>query len=155
MLKKLLALSVLGLFMVGFLGGVIHSGNQSVYAEGSAQVQNQAKEENDQEKEVDVTGVATKLTIEEALQLVKNQYPGAKIIGIEKEDENGTVVYGVHFSDKNGSYDLKLDANTGKILKKDANNNDSEDKDKEEHEHENDQEGDHDQGHDEEGSVED
>lgn len=56
------------------------------------------------------------LTSEEIKQLVESQYPG-KITEFELERENGKVVYEVEVHVNGVEYDLKLDGDTGEVLR--------------------------------------
>lgn len=56
------------------------------------------------------------LTLEDARQLVEIQYPGT-ITEIELDKEQGETVYEVEVVTDDKEYEVKLDANTGEIIK--------------------------------------
>ncbi|MDA3129984.1 PepSY domain-containing protein [Aliibacillus thermotolerans] len=55
---------------------------------------------------------------EEAKQIATEQYPGT-VTEVERERENGKEVYEMEITGDEYKYELKLDANTGKIVKLD------------------------------------
>jgi uncharacterized membrane protein YkoI len=60
------------------------------------------------------------ITQDQATKAVLDQYPGGTVKQVELEDENGSAVYGAQVVAKDGkSYDVKVDAKTGKVLKAD------------------------------------
>lgn len=83
-------------------------------------------EENDDEKDTPDPSKAT-LTSAQAGAAALAAYPGGKVTGNPSfEDEDGVVVYGVSVTAADGKkYDVKVDANTGKVLKSDADDSDS------------------------------
>jgi uncharacterized membrane protein YkoI len=67
---------------------------------------------------------AATLTQQQAIDIALKNVSGT-VKSAELEDENGTVVYGVHIVDANGKgSDVKVDAKTGNVLKADSDNND-------------------------------
>lgn len=72
---------------------------------------------------------SAKLTPAEAATVALAAFPGGKVGGAPGlEDEDGTAVYGVGITAADGTkYDVKVDANTGKILKSESDDNDGED----------------------------
>lgn len=88
----------------------------------SAYVQEIAPPEKAEPKEVDDPSdkalfAKVALTADQAINVVRDAYPGCSIGGAEGNDENGVLVYGVSITDKDGKLlDVKVDANTGKIL---------------------------------------
>ena len=73
-----------------------------------------------------------KITEEQAKAAALAAKPG-KVTEVELEKEDGVVVYGIDITAEDGKmFDVTVDANTGKVLKveaEDANEKDDEDKD--------------------------
>jgi len=69
------------------------------------------------------TGNAT-ITPTEAKSIAEN-YTNGSAISVELENENGYLVYGVIIKNQTGSYDVKIDAGNGSVLKVDSNANDN------------------------------
>jgi uncharacterized membrane protein YkoI len=70
---------------------------------------------------------AATLTQDQATASALKQVPGT-VKAVELEDENGTVVYGVQIVGADGkSYDVKVDAKTGTVLKAENDSNDGND----------------------------
>jgi uncharacterized membrane protein YkoI len=68
--------------------------------------------------------LAATLTQQQAIDIALQKVSGT-VKSAELEDENGTVVYGVHIVDANGKgSDVKVDAKTGNVLQADSDNND-------------------------------
>lgn len=59
-----------------------------------------------------------KISPQEAISSAKLQVSG-DVLGYELEDEDGKLVYGVKLVKGDEEYDVKVDANTGKVLKVD------------------------------------
>ncbi|MEZ0360928.1 MAG: PepSY domain-containing protein [Hydrogenobacter sp.] len=57
-----------------------------------------------------------KISPQEATSSAKSQV-GGDVLGYELEDEDGRLVYGVKLIKDAEEYDVKVDANTGKVLK--------------------------------------
>lgn len=57
-----------------------------------------------------------------AEQNAKASIPGGVIVESELEDENGVIVYGIEIQSGSNTYDVKVDANTGSIVKTDQGN---------------------------------
>lgn len=71
-------------------------------------------------KEKDDAPLTAKITSEAAKAAALTVQPGAAG-KTELEDENGTTVYGIAITAADGKkYDVKVDANTGKVLKSEA-----------------------------------
>jgi uncharacterized membrane protein YkoI len=67
---------------------------------------------------------AATLTQQQATDIALKKVSGT-VKSVELEDNNGTVVYGVHIVDANGKgSDVKVDAKTGAVLQADSDNND-------------------------------
>ncbi|PTM51332.1 PepSY domain-containing protein [Desmospora activa] len=56
------------------------------------------------------------LTVQEVTQKVEERYPG-KVKEVERDDKGSHVVYEIELAGSNGEYEIKMDANTGEILK--------------------------------------
>lgn len=62
-----------------------------------------------------------KLTADQAKQAALAKYPNATVQQPQLEDENGTLVWGMELTDSSGkAYDVKVDGNSGQVLKADA-----------------------------------
>jgi uncharacterized membrane protein YkoI len=83
------------------------------------------------EKEDDLTNVVVTVTEEDAVQTALNSVQNGSLVKVELEDENGIIVYGVEVNDGNQLHDIKVDANTGVILKDDIGS-DADENEKEE-----------------------
>jgi uncharacterized membrane protein YkoI len=96
--------------------GVIATENAAEKPEGTPEV-------NDPNEQAKLQQAAT-MTKEQAISSALKQVNGT-VKGVELEDENGVVVYGVHIVDANGKgFDVKVDAKTGKVAKADQDDND-------------------------------
>ena len=63
------------------------------------------------------------ISMQDAEQIVKNEYPGAVIHRVERDYDNGRKVYEIDFqSDKVWDGDLTIDAETGRILERGIDN---------------------------------
>jgi len=54
-----------------------------------------------------------KITVDDATAAVLKAYPGAKVVKVELDNENGVLVYSVEL---NNGTDVKVDAGNGEIL---------------------------------------
>ena len=61
-----------------------------------------------------------KITPEQAKAEALSQFPGAIIVKVELEDENVLLVYGVVLTVNSKTYDVKIDANSGQIVRTEA-----------------------------------
>lgn len=77
---------------------------------------NEADGEKNDKQEAAQLAKAAKITETDAVNAALAQVPG-KVKSVELEDEDGTAVYGVHVAGDKASYDVKVDAATGKVLK--------------------------------------
>lgn len=59
---------------------------------------------------------AKEITMNKAKQIALKKVPGATVIKIERDKENGTVVYEVELKKGNYEYEMVIDAGSGKIL---------------------------------------
>lgn len=85
---------------------------------------NQTKEqgkEND-EQELTVANTKTSITEEQAKQTALASVKDGVFKTIELEDEDGVIVYGVEIQSGSNTYDVKVDANSGSIIKTDQDN---------------------------------
>jgi uncharacterized membrane protein YkoI len=55
-----------------------------------------------------------------ATQTALDSIPGSTLVTAHLEDEDGVIVYGVEVNDGTQTYDIKVDANTGTILKSES-----------------------------------
>jgi len=62
----------------------------------------------------------SKTTPEQAKAAASSQFPGASIIKVELENENGSLVYGVALTVNGKGYDVKVDAKGGQIVRTEA-----------------------------------
>ena len=92
----------------------------------TAELQKEQVNEND-EKELTAVNTKTVITEDQAKQAALSSVKDAVFKAIELEDEDGVIVYGVEIQSGSNSYDVKVDANTGSIIKTDQGN-DSDDK---------------------------
>lgn len=73
-----------------------------------------------EDREHDVTNVKVNITEEQARKIAADFLQGGTIGKLELEDEDGVIVYGIEISDGQKIHDVKVDANTGKIIKDDT-----------------------------------
>ncbi|MDE6852463.1 MAG: PepSY domain-containing protein [Lachnospiraceae bacterium] len=59
---------------------------------------------------------AKEISMNKAKQIALKKVPGAAVVKIERDQENGTVVYEVELRKGNYEYEMVIDAKTGKIL---------------------------------------
>ena len=59
-----------------------------------------------------------RITAEAAIQIALQRVPG-QVIKVELDTENGLLVYEVDIRTSYGRYEVKVDANTGRIIKVD------------------------------------
>eukprot|EP00130_Batrachochytrium_dendrobatidis_P008362 XP_006683237.1 hypothetical protein BATDEDRAFT_93007 [Batrachochytrium dendrobatidis JAM81] len=96
------------------------------------------QEQSEQQESSALTGKAT-ITEKESIQIALTEVPGT-VNEVELEDENGTVVYGVEVQAEDGSLnDVKVDAQSGNVLKVETDDEDGEEGDGEESDDEQDQ----------------
>lgn len=156
--KKLATLATLALAGALALGGtasayaasnnttapVAASSDKTVIVE---QQKEQGKEADDQKLTAENTKTA--ITEDQAKQTALASVTDGVFNTIELEDEDGVIVYGVEIQSGANTYDVKVDANTGSIVKTDQGNDkeekdgtekDSKDGNKDNTKHENDNE---------------
>ena len=62
-----------------------------------------------------------KITADQARQAALAKFPGATVQGVELQDENGTLVWGVSLTDASGAaQDVKVDGNSGQVVSVEA-----------------------------------
>ena len=82
------------------------------------------EEENDTQTQAELAKQA-KITEEQATKTALEKVPGT-VNEVELEDENGTIVYGIEVVSTDGTQqDVKVDAQTGKIVKVEADDDEN------------------------------
>lgn len=119
MKKKSIVLSFIGvLSMVAVVSAVPAS--QLVKANTATNKTTERSEEKDDELTLENTNVT--ITEEQAKAAALDSIQGGTFVSIELEDEDGVIVYGVNILSGNTENDVKVDANTGVILKTESGN---------------------------------
>lgn len=119
MKKKSIVLSFIGvLSMVAVVSAVPAS--QLVKANIATNKTTERSEEKDDELTLENTNVA--ITEEQAKATALDSIQGGTFVSIELEDEDGVIVYGVNILSGSTENDVKVDANTGVILKAESGN---------------------------------
>ena len=134
MKKKLTTFALVGFLALGSTGAVFAATNPAQnQIMPNAGVSAAAKESNESDdQELIAAHTKTAITEEQAKQIALNTVVGATCVSIELEDEDGMIAYGVEVQAGTATNDIKVDANTGTILKNDQDNDDNEKKDSEE-----------------------
>jgi len=101
MLKKVVVLSMLAVFMFGFVGGTFNFGTNAVKAADQ---------------------LSAKLSMETVIKMVKDKYTNVQVQSVDKEVRDNKIIYEVKFSDSNGDQVINIDANTGKVVNNDEKN---------------------------------
>jgi len=117
-MKKKVLTTALALTIAGMgLAGVVMNGKVS------AATPNKVSQVVTKEKGEDVAlNQATKFSKEQSIELALKEVKGT-VKSTELEDEDGIIVYGVHIQDPKGKqFDIKVDANKGKVIKADQDN---------------------------------
>lgn len=117
MKKKIVLYVALAVLTLGIIGGAT-----AVFASQSF-----APDTEENDPIIDPSSVT--VTQEQAIQTVLAQYPNAVIGQIELEDENGSVVYGIHITVAGITFDVKVDASNNVILHADSDNGDQSEED--------------------------
>nr|WP_315019603.1 PepSY domain-containing protein [uncultured Aminipila sp.] len=127
MKKNLITLAVVGILGLGSIAGIYVATNHTAYA-GTANTNNSAKVESEEADDQELTAENTKtaITEDQAKQTALTSIKDSIFKEIELEDEDGVIVYGVEVQSGNNTYDVKVDANTGSIVKTDQDNNENE-----------------------------
>ena len=127
-LKKILIPALAATIVAG--GGFSIANAANLQDKPTSEVQ----EENDAQNQAELAK-QSKITEEAATKTALEKVPGT-VNKVELEDEDGTIVYGIEIVSEDGSQqDVKIDAQTGKVVKVEAD-------DKEENGKENDEEND-------------
>jgi uncharacterized membrane protein YkoI len=87
---------------------------------GQAVTKEQSKEADEQD--LNAADIKTGITEDQAKQAAMASVKNGTFQSIELEDEDGVIVYGIEIQSENQTYDVKVDANTGSILKTDQDN---------------------------------
>ena len=129
--KKIVTLALVGVMTLGgtaFAYAATNNTANSTAAPATAvskTVSEDQSKEND-EQELTAANTKTAITEDQAKQTALASVKDGVFNKIELEDENGVVVYGVEIQAGNNTYDVKVDANTGAIVKSDQDNNENE-----------------------------
>ena len=138
MKKRTVILSLIGtLSMVAVISAVPAS--QLVNAKTSASTTTEeTSEENDDDTAL--ANVTVALTEDQAKTIALDSIQNGSFVSLELEDEDGVIVYGVEILSGNTENNVKVDANTGEILKTETGDDseeiESDDNDSEENESE-------------------
>ena len=132
--KKVITLVLVGVMALG--GTVVayattnktastapNSSTQAVSEDQSKDQEDQDKETND-DQELTAANTKTAITEDQAKQTAMTSVKDSVFQSIELEDEDGVIVYGVEIQSGNAVYDVKIDANTGSIVKSEQDNED-------------------------------
>ncbi|MBZ4688735.1 MAG: hypothetical protein JG764_2368 [Clostridiales bacterium] len=122
--KKILTLALGGIFAVGVAFGSFGLINAKVFAADNNAAKKSAvvaeKGEKEDKEDINLSKANVKISQEGAKNIALSSQKDAKVLEVELEDEDGTIVYGVEVQTAQKKYDIKIDANTGKILKSEA-----------------------------------
>ena len=163
--KKLAILALVGVLALGgtasayaALGNGVSGGTATSTKAATVEQQkeqltekNQTSEQGKENDEQELTAANTKTSIteEQAKQTALASVKDGVFKTIELEDEDGVIVYGVEIQAGSNTYDVKVDANSGAIIKTDQGNDkeekgkiekESKDADNDNVQHENDNE---------------
>jgi uncharacterized membrane protein YkoI len=120
MLKKvLIGTSIAATLVAGGLLGSSVLGADHGQRASKTTAQMESQNGNEQDDQTAVDGVA-KITPDEAKAAALTQFPGATINGVELENEDGSLVYNVKLTADGKAYEVKIDANTGTVLRTEA-----------------------------------
>lgn len=126
MKKKLItALVLVGILAMGSTIVAFAASNQKVKANSTNDAQEEQSVEN-KDDDINLANTKTAITQEQATQIALDSVKGSTLNTIKLEDENGTIVFGVEIKSGATSFDVKVDANTGAILKSDQDNDQNE-----------------------------
>ncbi|WP_053242473.1 PepSY domain-containing protein [Clostridium sp. DMHC 10] len=121
--KKIVSIALTGLLGVTLLSTGLVKNNVFASTIGNKTETEVSKEKSD---DSNLTNVKVKLTKDDVSKLILNKYKDSKISNIHLEDEDGNVVYGVNLIITGSEHDIKIDANSGNILKDEVDNQNSE-----------------------------
>lgn len=105
-LNRWIALAAIALLVVGALGAIAYI----VFAQGPGTDRDEASESQDNSA---VLQDQAAITQEEAEAIALAQYPDAKVLATELENEGGTLLYSIELDN---SAEVEVDATTGTIL---------------------------------------
>lgn len=149
--RKIVTIALVGIMALGGTVAAYAATNNSVDLNAAASpkaVSTEQSKEND-EQELTAENTKTAITEDQAKQTAAASIKDGVVKEIELEDEDGVIVYGIEIQTGNDTYDVKVDANTGAIVKSEQDNEDndqgkiekeSNDNDNDNIEHENDSE---------------
>jgi len=140
MKKKLTTFALVGLLALGSAGGVFAATNPTTnqIIPGTSVTATAEKSQETDGVELTAANTKTAITEEQAKKTALDSVKGGTFVSIELEDEDGVIVYGVEIQAGTTTNDVKVDANTGTILKTDQGNDNTEKKDAEEATNDND-----------------
>jgi uncharacterized membrane protein YkoI len=109
-INRWIALAVIALLVIGAMGAIVYK----AYAQTSTKDNDGASESQDNSAALqDQAGI----TGEEAEAIALDQYPGAKVLGTELENEGDVLLYSIELD--NGA-EVEVDANNGTVLPNEA-----------------------------------
>ena len=77
-----------------------------------------AMADNDHERARELHEAGKIMALEQILENIRDEYPG-RLLEVKLEQEDDSVIYEIELLDSDGKvWDLKLDATTGKLLKR-------------------------------------
>ncbi len=125
--KKLAAMTIVGILALGGTTTVFAATNKTVpvnetNSKTATVEQQREKAQENGEQELTTANTKTAMTEAQAKQVALASIKDGVFTAIELEDENGVIVYGVEIHSGSNTYDVKVDANTGAILKADQGN---------------------------------
>lgn len=132
--NRIVTLALMGVMALGSTAAVYAATNNSVPANpmtsstaATVEQQKEQVKENEQfkendEQELTAENTKTAITEEQAKQTALGSIKDGVFKSIELEDEDGVIVYGVEIQTGANTYDLKVDANTGSVMKTDQGN---------------------------------
>jgi uncharacterized membrane protein YkoI len=105
-INRWIALAAIALLVVGAMGAIVYN----TYAQGPTTDGDEVSESQDNNPALQ--GQAG-ITPEEAEAIALAQYPGAKVVATELENEGNVLLYSIELD--NGA-EVEVDANTGTVL---------------------------------------
>ncbi len=126
MKKKILTLTLVGAMALGGTAVAYAStANKAVDAASNPAAKTVSEEQSNDEQELTAENTKTAITEDQAKQTALASIENGAVKEIELEDEDGVIVYGVEIQSGNDTYDVKIDANTGAIIKSEQDNEDN------------------------------
>lgn len=127
MKKNLITLVMIGILGIGSIAGIYAATNHTAYADSQNKNKSAAVEsEKADDQELTAENTKTAITEDQAKQIALASIKDGIFKEIELEDEDGVIVYGVEVQSANTTYDVKVDANKGSIVKTDQDKNENE-----------------------------